>query len=51
MTAIDHFLKNRSSYFDEPPKVTDEELAQVNLKPAKFHGNWNYQILPGRKKK
>src|SRR5271166_6580726 len=32
-------------------KVTDEELARVNLKPAKFHGNWNYQILPGRKKK
>ena len=32
-------------------KVTNEELAQVNLKPAKFHGNWNYQILPGRKKK
>jgi len=27
-------------------KVTDEELAAVLLKPEKFHGNWNYRILP-----
>ena len=32
-------------------KVTDEELAQVNLKPADFHGNWNYVIAPKRRKK
>jgi len=32
-------------------KVTDEELAQVNLKPADFHGNWNYTIAPKRRKK
>ncbi|MGH9829307.1 MAG: ISAzo13 family transposase, partial [Blastocatellia bacterium] len=31
-----------------PPgvKVSDAELAQVNLRPDKFHGDWNYQILP-----
>ena len=23
-------------------KVTDEELAMVNLKPQAFHGEWNY---------
>jgi hypothetical protein len=28
-------------------KVTDEEYAQVNLKPEKFHGEWNYSIYPG----
>jgi transposase len=28
--------------------VTDEELAQVRLKPASFHGNWNYCVLPKR---
>ena len=27
-------------------KVTDEELAQVNLVRAEFHGEWNYEILP-----
>jgi hypothetical protein len=32
-------------------KVTDEELARVKLKPAKFHGDWNYQILPRPTKK
>ena len=32
-------------------KVTDEELADVNLKPALFHGDWNYRVLPKRCKK
>ncbi len=27
-------------------KVSDEELAHVNLTPAKFHGEWNYSITP-----
>jgi transposase len=27
-------------------KVTDETLASVRIKRAKFHGNWNYTILP-----
>lgn len=27
-------------------KVTDEELARVNLKKDEFHGEWNYCILP-----
>ncbi len=27
-------------------KVSDEELAQVKLTPAKFHGEWNYSIAP-----
>ena len=31
-------------------KVSDEELAAVNLKRADFHGDWNYIILPTRKK-
>jgi hypothetical protein len=29
-------------------KVTDAELGQVRLVPAKFHGEWNYSILPKR---
>lgn len=27
-------------------KVTDSELAKVNLRPASFHGEWNYSVLP-----
>lgn len=27
-------------------KVSDAELAQVNLQRDKFHGDWNYQIIP-----
>jgi transposase len=29
-------------------KVTDEELAAVQIKLAAFHGNWNYTIAPRR---
>jgi transposase len=28
-------------------KVSDEELASERLQRAKFHGDWNYTILPG----
>ena len=31
-------------------KVTDAELASLNLKPDNFHGDWNYTVLPARKK-
>lgn len=27
-------------------KVTDEEFANINIKQDKFHGEWNYRILP-----
>jgi hypothetical protein len=27
-------------------KITDQELDQVKLKKAKFHGEWNYTIMP-----
>jgi transposase len=27
-------------------KVSDAELAQVNLQREKFHGDWNYRIIP-----
>lgn len=29
-------------------KVSDVEMAKINLRPGKFHGEWNYAILPGR---
>ncbi len=27
-------------------KVSDAELKAVQLKPARFHGDWNYTIMP-----
>jgi transposase len=27
-------------------KVSDKEVAQLDLKPDKFHGDWNYEIRP-----
>jgi hypothetical protein len=30
--------------------VTDDELAQVQIKKDDFHGEWNYQILPTQEK-
>jgi hypothetical protein len=27
-------------------KVTDEQMAQVRIQPAPFHGEWNYSIAP-----
>jgi hypothetical protein len=32
-------------------KVTDEELADVQLKPSAFHGEWNYSVVPIASKK
>lgn len=29
-------------------EVSDEEMAQLNLKPEAFHGEWNYVISPQR---
>ena len=32
-------------------KVSDDELAAVNIQPATFHGDWNYRVLPKHPKK
>ena len=29
-------------------KVSDEQLAAVKLQPHKFHGDWNYTVMPSR---
>ncbi|EQD27528.1 rhodopirellula transposase, partial [mine drainage metagenome] len=31
-------------------QVSDEELAALRLKPAQFHGDWNYALMPARNK-
>ena len=29
-------------------KVTDEEMSELKIKPASFHGDWNYVIVGRR---
>lgn len=31
-------------------KVSDEQLNKLKLKPHKFHGDWNYTVLPSNRK-
>jgi hypothetical protein len=40
--ALDH------TNYETGIKVTDDQFADVNLKPAPFHGEWNYVIRPRR---
>lgn len=40
-----HAQLDKNSY-DLGIKVTDEELAEVNMKKHTFHGEWNYTIAP-----
>ena len=32
--------------YEKGIKVSDEQMASVNLVPADFHGEWNYLIMP-----
>lgn len=54
-TSTRHGLKVKSALdrhsYPAGQKVSDEELAQVNLRRAKFHGDWNYSVKPCKKKK
>ena len=36
-------------YYEKGKKVSDEEMATINIHPHKFHGEWNYTIRPRRK--
>ncbi len=35
-----------SAHYPKGIKVTDEELAAIQIKRDEFHGEWNYSILP-----
>jgi len=42
-----HAWLDRDQY-EKARQVTDAQLANVRIKRNKFHGDWNYQILPNR---
>jgi len=37
-----------TNHYETGIKVSDEEMANLNLTPAQFHGEWNYSIKPHR---
>jgi hypothetical protein len=39
-----------TSQYPTGTKVTDEELALINLKRNDFHGDWNYTLMPTRRR-
>jgi hypothetical protein len=40
-----------TNHYDTEIKVSDEEIARLQLHRHEFHGDWNYTITPRRKKK
>ena len=40
------FAQLDASQYEKGRKVSDAELAQVNLRPSSFQGEWNYAIRP-----
>jgi transposase len=45
-TGLKVYARLDASKYDKGRKVSSEELTRVNLRPAKFHGEWNYVIRP-----
>jgi hypothetical protein len=48
-TGLKVYAKLDPNRYEKGREVTDDQLARVNLRPAKFHGEWNYTITPSRK--
>jgi hypothetical protein len=34
--------------YEKGIKISDDEIPSLNVKPASFHGEWNYTIAPRR---
>jgi hypothetical protein len=42
----DHHPGTRQEPYEKGTKVSDAEIASLNITPADFHGEWNYTIAP-----
>ena len=45
-TGLKGYAELDTSKYEKGRKVSDEELAKVNIKQSRFHGEWNYVIRP-----
>jgi hypothetical protein len=39
-----------TNVYETGQKMSDTQMAQLNIRPAEFHGEWNYTIAPRRKR-
>lgn len=37
-----------AAQYEKSKKISDEQLSEVRIRRDKFHGEWNYKILPNR---
>jgi Rhodopirellula transposase DDE domain len=47
-TGLKVYAELDATTYEKGKKVPDEELAQVNIKRSRFHGDWNYVIRPNQ---
>jgi transposase len=47
-TGLKVYAELDENTYERAIKITDAELATVNLTPDDFHGEWNYNIKPSR---
>jgi transposase len=45
-TGLKVYAELDTSKYEKGRKVSNEELAKVNIKQSRFHGEWNYVIRP-----
>lgn len=47
-TGLKVYAELDENIYERAIKITDAQLATVNLTPEEFHGEWNYLIAPSR---
>jgi hypothetical protein len=47
-TGLKVYCELDDHHYEKGVKVTDEQMAQIKIKPHEFHGDWNYTIRPRR---
>ena len=47
-TGLKVYAELDATTYEKGRKVSDEEFANLNIKPSRFHGEWNYVIRPQR---
>ena len=47
-TGLKVYAELDATTYQKGRKVSDEEFAGLNIRPSRFHGEWNYVIRPQR---
>ena len=49
-TGLNVACRIDTNTYEKGLKISDAEMATLNLQPAKFHGEWNYTIHPSSRR-